>query len=286
MRVLILGGSGMLGHALLAALVSDTSFDVHATVRSFGLRQRFPANIGASIHAGIDALDEDALLSILDRVRPNVVVNCIGLVKQLAAANDPLAALPINALLPHRLARMTALCGARLIHVSTDCVYDGTKGNYSEDDPSDAKDLYGRSKYLGEVSGPNAITLRTSIVGHDLLGATEGLVEWFLAQKGTIRGYTHAIFSGLTTLELSKVIRDLVIPRPDLTGLYHVSAAPISKFDLLEIVRRVYAKDIDIVPDDRLVLDRSLDSTRFCAATGYTAPSWTRMVEDMHASRD
>jgi dTDP-4-dehydrorhamnose reductase len=274
----------MLGHALLLKLASSRQHDVHATVRSASVRKHFPEAVAHGLHAGVDVLDDNALLGLLAQVKPDVIINCVGIVKQLAEANNPLAALPINALLPHKLARIADLSGSRSIHISTDCVFDGTKGAYTESDPSDAKDKYGRSKYLGEVTRGNAITLRTSIIGHDLQGSTEGLVEWFLAQSGSVRGFTNAIFSGFTTNELSKIISDVVLVRPELSGLYQVSAAPISKFDLLMLIKNVYGKNIAIEPDGKLVIDRSLDSGRFRSATGYVPPSWESMIQDMHAT--
>ena len=208
------------------------------------------------------------------------MVNCIGVVKQLAEADDPLFAIPINSVLPHRLARLAQAVGARFVHCSTDCVFDGKKGMYTEADFPDATDLYGRSKFLGEVDYENAITLRTSIVGHELSSA-HGLVNWFLAQEGPVRGFTKAIFSGLPTVELARVIRDAVLPNPSLRGLYHVSAAPIAKFDLLRLVADAYGRGTTITPDDSLVLDRSLDSSRFRSATGYVPAPWPALVRAM-----
>jgi dTDP-4-dehydrorhamnose reductase len=211
-----------------------------------------------------------------------VVINCIGLVKQLAEADDPLLALPINAMLPHRLARLCDVASARLVHVSTDCVFSGARGNYIEGDSPDAQDLYGRSKLLGEVDYPHAVTLRTSIIGHELSSAN-GLVGWFLAQQGRVSGYRRAVFSGLPTIELARVIRDHVLPRPALRGTYHVSASPINKFDLLKLVARTYGKEIEIVEDDAVLIDRSLDSTRFRTETGYAPDDWPALVARMHA---
>jgi dTDP-4-dehydrorhamnose reductase len=172
------------------------------------------------------------------------------------------------------------LAGARLVHMSTDCVFSGSKGNYRESDPSDAKDLYGRSKYLGEVAYPNAITLRTSIIGHELQSA-HGLVGWFLAQQGQCNGFTRAIFSGLPTVALAQVVRDVVIPRPGLFGVYHVAAQPISKYDLLKLVADVYGKTIEITPSEKLVIDRSLNADRFRDATGYQVPGWPELIKLM-----
>jgi dTDP-4-dehydrorhamnose reductase len=217
----------------------------------------------------------------MDQVRPDVVVNCAGLTKHKPEAEDPLVSIPINTLMPHRLAGLCKLVGARLIHVSTDCVFSGEKGSYTEDDFADARDVYGKSKALGEVDYQHAITLRTSTIGHELQ-STYGLLDWFLSQQGRCKGYTNAIFSGLPTVVFAQVVRDVVIPHAELSGLYHVAAKPINKFDLLKLIAEVYGKSIDIVPDEKLVIDRSLDATRFRLATGYTAPEWPELINTMH----
>lgn len=280
MRVLILGASGMLGNAMLRILSQSEACEVRGTARSAGVLRHFEPSLAKRIVTGIDVENVDALTTLLADVRPSVVVNCIGLVKQLAQADDPLSALPINALLPHRLARLCGLVGARFVHISTDCVFNGRKGSYLESDPSDAEDLYGRSKYLGEVAYPHSITLRTSIIGHEL-SSTHGLVGWFLAQEGTVKGYRKAIFSGLPTVELSRIVRDVVLPQPELSGLFHVAAKPIAKYDLLQLVRDAYGKNIAIEPDDSVAIDRSLNAERFQKATGYVAAPWPELVARM-----
>lgn len=280
MRVLILGASGMLGNAMLRILSQSKACEVRGTARSAGVLRHFEPSLAQRIVTGIDVENVDALTTLLADVRPSVVVNCIGLVKQLAQADDPLSALPINALLPHRLARLCGLVGARFVHISTDCVFNGRKGSYLESDPSDAEDLYGRSKYLGEVAYPHSITLRTSIIGHELSSA-HGLVGWFLAQEGTVKGYRKAIFSGLPTVELSRIVRDVVLPQPGLSGLYHVAAEPIAKYNLLQLVRDAYGKTIAIEPDDSVAIDRSLNAERFQKATGYVAAPWPELVARM-----
>lgn len=283
MRVLILGASGMLGHVVVQTFAQQPDrYEVFAATRSLDLRARFPELSHIQSITGIDAEKPDELLNLFTRIRPDCVVNCIGLVKQNEAVHDPLLALPINALLPHRLARLSSLVGARLIHISTDCVFQGTRGGYTEDDVSDATDLYGKSKYLGEVDMSNAITLRTSMVGHELQGA-QGLVEWFLSQQHRVSGYRKSIFSGLPTTELSRVIRDYVLPNPKLSGVFHVATDPISKFDLLSLVAKVYGRDIVIEPDDAVRIDRSLDGSRFRSATGYKASPWPELIAQMHA---
>jgi dTDP-4-dehydrorhamnose reductase len=280
MRILVLGASGMLGNAMFRLLSQDAGLEVFGTVRSAWVRRLFAPEAGRRLIAGVDVENQDALARVFADVKAQVVVNCIGLIKQLADADDPLQALPINAMLPHRLARLCELGGARLVHVSTDCVFAGTKGNYRESDPSDATDLYGKSKFLGEVAYPHTITLRTSIIGHEL-GSAHGLVSWFLAQEGQVRGYTRAIFSGLPTVELARVVRNVVLARPDLSGLYHVASSPIAKHDLLKLVAQVYGKAIEIVPDDAAVIDRSLNADRFREASGYVPPPWPELVKAM-----
>ena len=275
MKILVLGASGMLGNAMVRVLSENTDWQVYGTVRSESSKRFFNADIAARLLSGIDAEQNDSLMQAFICIRPDVVINCVGLIKQLADADDPLQAIPINALLPHRLARLCELSGARLVHMSTDCVFTGDKGGYQESDLSDAKDLYGRSKYLGEVAYSHTITLRTSIIGHELQSA-HGLVGWFLSQKERCNGFTKAIFSGLPTVVLAQIVRDEVIPRADLSGIYHVAAQPISKFELLKLIAEVYGKSIEVMPDDRLVIDRSLNADRFKMVTGYVVPSCAR----------
>ena len=284
MRILILGASGMLGNAVLRVFVASPGFEIWGTVRSARASALLPEQVRDRLISGIDLTDIDSVMRAAESARPDVVINCVGLVKQLADADDPLESIPVNALLPHRLARICAVAGARLVHMSTDCVFSGAKGMYVEEDPSDAEDLYGRTKYLGEVDYPHAITLRTSIIGHELESA-RSLIGWFLAQEGAVAGYGKAIFSGLPTVEIARVIRDHVIPHPELHGVYHLSAAPISKLELLELVARAYGKSVEIRPDDAVAIDRSLDSTRFRQATGYAPAPWPELVASMEQFR-
>lgn len=280
MKILVLGASGMLGNAMLKVMSECDDWVAYGTLRSpnTDLQKRMPhARFIHDIHVD----QPDSLMAAFVQSRPDVVVNCVGLVKQLANAADPLEAVPINTLLPHRLARMCELARARLVHVSTDCVFSGRQGDYVETDLADAQDVYGRSKLLGEVDYPHAITLRTSIIGHELRSA-HGLVEWFLSQRSGVKGYTEAVFSGLPTCELAKVVRDFVIPNAGLRGLYHVAAQPISKYDLLQLVNREYGVGLQITPDNTLKIYRSLNAERFKAATGYVAPPWPDLVAQMH----
>ncbi|WP_062642560.1 dTDP-4-dehydrorhamnose reductase family protein [Caballeronia arationis] len=280
MKILVLGATGMLGRTAFKILSETKRFEVHGTVRSANAVPSFKEAVRKNLLSGVDVLDNDSLVEALRATKPDAVLNCVGLVKQLASADDPLSALPINAMFPHRLARLCALAGARLIHVSTDCVFSGKKGDYIESDLPDAYDLYGRSKLLGEVDYPNAVTLRTSIIGPEVQ-SQHGLVAWFLNQSGCVRGFTNAKFSGLTTDELTNLIIKHVLPAPDINGVWHVSADPISKHDLLLLIREVYNRDIEILPDGALKIDRSLNSERFKERTGYIPPTWSQMITSM-----
>jgi dTDP-4-dehydrorhamnose reductase len=280
MKLLVVGVSGMLGNAMFRKLSERADIEVFGTARSESAKRFFPTDLANKIITGADVENQDCLSRIFSNVRPNIVINCIGLIKHLSDADDLLQALPLNAMLPHRLARLCDLAGARLVHISTDCVFSGAKGGYIESDFADATDLYGRSKLLGEVSYPHTITLRTSIIGHEL-SSNHGLLCWFLAQNSQIRGYTNAIFSGIPTVELANIVSDFILPRPDLCGLYHVAAAPISKYDLLKLIANVYDKKLEIIQDSEVVIDRSLNADRFINATGYIAPPWSELVKRM-----
>lgn len=281
MNVLVLGASGMLGNAVIRVLSENPDYVVYGTSRLQSSKHFFESKIAERLLTNVDVEHYDSLTQAFASSQPDVVINCIGLVKQLAEADDVLQAIPINTLLPHRLAKLCKLAGARLIHMSTDCVFTGNKGNYTEQDTSDAIDLYGKSKFLGEVDYPNAITLRTSIIGHELQ-SKHGLVDWFLSQETQCKGYTKAIFSGVPTVVLAQIIRDVVIPRADLHGVYHVAAEPISKFDLLKLIATVYGKTVEILPDNQLVIDRSLNAEQFRNATSYITPEWKAMVQLMY----
>lgn len=281
-RILLLGGTGMLGHTLFRYLSNYDDLDVYATVRTAsGIDRWFSSDLIRKIRIGVDADNIDTVIRALATIQPQIVINCIGLIKQLPLANDPLSAITINSQLPHRISLICQTAGARMIHISTDCVFDGAKGNYREDDPSNANDLYGRSKFLGEVAYSHSVTLRTSIIGHELEGKL-GLVEWFLSQKEPVKGFTRAIYSGFPTIELAAIIKQYVLPNPSLQGVYHVSSDPISKYDLLKLVAGRYGKEIDIEPTDDFRIDRSLNSERFRSITGYKPQPWPELVDRMY----
>lgn len=276
-RVLILGGSGMLGHKLWQHCSGH--FDTYVTFRERPELAMFDRDRSIS---GVTADDLESVRGAMGRVQPDCVVNCIGIVKQDPASRDPLRSLAVNSMLPHHLAAICRSAGARLILLSTDCVFSGERGHYREDDHPDAHDLYGRTKFLGEVpDAGHCLTLRTSMVGRELAGA-QGLVEWYLGQAGArVPGYRRAIFSGLTTLALARLIGNLIEESPSLHGLYHVAGEPISKYAFLSLLGEAFPRGTELVADDTFVCDRSLDGARFAAATGFRSPSWQEMIAEM-----
>lgn len=275
-RVLVMGATGMLGHVAVQVLAE--SFEVVASVRDPDAARRYelPAQL-ATFSVG------DDLDALLDRVRPDAVLNAIGLVKQLPAGQSPASAIRLNSLFPHELAEACAAVGARLIHVSTDCVFSGAlpaPARYSEEDIPDARDVYGRSKLLGEILEPPGLTLRTSIIGRELERAT-GLLEWFATKDGEhVFGFTNAHFSGFTTRELSRIVSRILREQPDMSGLWQVAADPIDKYDLLLRLRSVLGVRCEIVPRDEPVINRALDASRFERAVGYRAPPWDELLEE------
>lgn len=234
--------------------------------------------------SGVEVESPNALEAVFAQVRPEAVINCIGIIKQSKEAKNPLVSLNINSVLPHRLGQICAVAGARLIHISTDCVFSGRKGNYTEADLSDAEDLYGRTKFLGETQENDTLTLRTSIIGREL-ETQSGLIEWFLSQSGkSIKGFRKAIYTGFTTMEMARIIETVLLRQPDLHGLWQVSSDQINKFDLLNIARECFQWTGEIRPEDQFVCDRSLDSKRFRERTGYRPPSWKEMLQELSQS--
>jgi len=280
MKVLIFGASGMLGHVMYERLSASKNLEVYGTLRSATLKSRFPSDLQSRLIDGVFIDDMDGIANLISSKRPDVVINCVGLVKQLAESNDPLLILPTNSLFPHHLSRLCKQFEARLVQISTDCVFSGERGNYCEEDVPDAVDLYGRSKWIGEVVADHAVTIRTSIIGREL-SSPHSLVEWFLGQSGNVKGYTKAMFSGLPTVELSTVIRDVILTKPELYGLFHIASSPISKHDLLHLVSVVAGKTCRITEDESLVINRTLNPEKFQRYTGYSSPDWRVLVERM-----
>ena len=281
MKILILGATGMLGHKLMQVLSREHT--VTGTVRrNASVLANYPIFSKMDIIGNISADNLETVRTAIDKANPEVIINCVGIVKQLPAAQDPLQSIAINALFPHQLAQICRQKNIRLIHMSTDCVFSGRKGYYTEEDPSDAEDLYGKTKYLGEVDYPGCLTLRTSIIGREL-DTSHGLIEWFMSQEGkTVSGYKNAVFSGLTTLALSEIITEIITDHPRLSGVNQVASEPISKYDLLNLVKKTYGMALTIEPDEMVVNDRSLNPEKFKKETNIKIPSWEYMIAQMH----
>jgi dTDP-4-dehydrorhamnose reductase len=285
-RILVLGAKGMLGDALIEHFLRETDYELIGTARANAAgvpltaahkQERFELVDGVSIE------DEIGFDELLDRVQPAVVINCIGL---RGTPQNPIEAaemIRVNSVWPHRLASWTSRHGVRLIHVSSDAVFSGLKGQYSEEDIPDPVDVYGRSKLLGEPKAPMCLTLRTSMIGHASVESDQ-LLDWLLRQTGSIQGFRNAVFSGLPTVEIARIIRRYVLPNSEMEGVWHLAAAPISKFDLLTVIADRYALDLAIKPVDEPVIDRSLDASKFATETSYIAEPWPKLIEELYWS--
>lgn len=278
MRVLVFGAGGMLGHKLMQVL--GTGHEVFGTVRD-NVDGLDPFAAVESLIPRVTVEDVESVRYAIEKVRPDVVVNAIGIIKQLPDSTNVITTLTVNSIFPHRLAELSSEFGFRLITISTDCVFSGSRGNYSEADVPDAPDLYGKSKNLGETTGDNCLTIRSSIIGHEL-GSAHSLVDWFLSNRGgKVKGFANAIYSGFPTVVFAAIIDNLIRNHPKLSGLYHVSSEPINKFDLLKMIDEEYAANIEIDRDEEFTIDRSLDSTKFRTETGFAPASWSEMIKVM-----
>ncbi|MEM9185040.1 MAG: SDR family oxidoreductase [Planctomycetota bacterium] len=280
MRLLIIGGNGMLGHQLLRSW--SGRHDVRVTLR--GPLERYAEHGLFNEHnavGGVDVLDDQRIDRLILEERPDAVINAAGVIKQRDGVKDAVGCLSVNGCFPRRLNDLCRRHGARLVHVSTDCVFDGMRGGYTESDPANATDVYGLSKYLGEVTESPGVTLRTSIIGLEL-DQKRSLIEWFLAQREAVCGFTRAIYTGVTTIELARVIERVLAEQPELSGLWQVASSPISKFDLLTAFAAELGRDdIEIAPDAEFFCDRSLDGSAFAERTGYRAPAWSTMLREL-----
>ncbi|WP_286938571.1 MULTISPECIES: SDR family oxidoreductase [unclassified Pseudoalteromonas] len=281
MRILILGATGMLGYSLFSNLSEHANLSVYGSVRNIAGKERFFNDTQQRLISGVDAYDISSLQQAIKTVAPDVVVNCVGLIKQHGISKQHIDAVKINALLPHELANLCDQFNAKLIHFSTDCVFTGDLGLYNEDSLPDARDLYGKSKCLGEVSYGKHLTLRTSIIGHELTSAVS-LVDWFLSQGESTKGFSKAIFSGLPTCYIAKLMVEYILPNPEVSGLLHLSVDPINKYTLLKLIAKQYHKQIHIAESQELVIDRSLNSDKFRQLTHFEPPSWSELVEYMY----
>ncbi|MDR0609070.1 MAG: SDR family oxidoreductase [Planctomycetaceae bacterium] len=281
-RVLILGGTGMLGHKLVQLF--SNRFETWTTTRSsFSYLEKFGLFDENRTITGVDIKNIDTIISVLGKVKPDIVINCVGIIKQHEDAYDPITCLKINSLFPHQLSNLCHTIDSKLIHIGTDCVFSGKKGDYTEKDISDAEDLYGKTKFLGEITGMENLTLRTSIIGRELT-STQSLIDWFLSNRGKrVRGFSRAIYSGFTTHQFAQILGDVIEYHPQLSGLFHVSSEPISKFELLKLVNQFYHAGITIDEETEFLCNRNLDSSFFRHRTGFIPPTWETMIEEMAA---
>lgn len=270
----------MLGHKLVQAW--KNRFDVWTTLKSrISEYEKYGIFDADKTFDLVDVEKIKELETIISNIKPQVIFNAVGIIKQLPSSKNVIKTLTINSIFPHQLTQLSEKYDSRLINISTDCVFDGKKGNYTEDDLPNADDLYGKSKNLGEVTGRNCLTLRTSIIGREL-NTNHSLVEWFLSNRGKkVKGFANAIYSGFPTIVLADIIANLIENYQTLNGLYHISSEPINKFDLLKIIKNKYQADIEIERDCDFVIDRSLNSAKFRTETGFVPQSWEKMAEKM-----
>jgi dTDP-4-dehydrorhamnose reductase len=281
-KILVLGTRGMLGHTLFNHFLANPVFSTYGTIREYQSNFLLASSF---VFPNIDANSISSIESLLTTLKPRIAINCIGIIKQLLTAKDLIASITINSLFPHQLAQLCQKYNTKLIQISTDCVFSGNKGNYTEQDNPDPIDLYGRTKLLGEVTSPNCLTIRTSIIGREL-NSQNSLVEWFISQKGkTVKGYERAIYTGFTTQALAQIIEKIILEQPDLEGLWHISSDPITKYQLLNIMNQAFNLGIIIEVDESFICDRSLNSQKFRKFTGYTPPTWAEMISQLAASK-
>ncbi|MCG2711228.1 MAG: SDR family oxidoreductase [Candidatus Omnitrophica bacterium] len=283
MRVLIFGGSGMLGHKLwqyLSVRFPEIFVVIRQSRRAYKAFKLFedPEHVVDTV----DAFDFSVVERVLGKIRPDVILNCIGITKRHEMENDSIASITLNSLFPHKLVKWGHDNNAKVISFSTDCVFDGKAGNYTEKSLPCAEDMYGKTKALGELKVGNVLTLRSSFIGPELSHGSE-LLEWFLAQTGTVKGFRNAVYSGLTTLELCRVVEKIIFDYPEAKGLYQVSSDPITKFDLLSLIKKKMGLSIEIIPEDNFYCNRSLDSSRFREEFNYAPPSWETMIDELAA---
>ena len=280
MKILVLGANGMLGHKIVQVL--KDKFEVFGTIRgSFADIEGYGIFERSKILENIDAASVEAISGAVDAIKPDYLINCVGIIKQKPTASNVAETIRINSLLPHELAEIAERTDAKLITISTDCVFDGVFGMYSEDDLPNARDLYGKSKHLGEVTYGKHLTIRTSIIGREL-NTSHSLIEWFLSNEGgLVKGFSNAVYTGFPTIVFADIICDLITNQPELSGVFHISSDPINKHDLLQLVKSHFGIEIEILKDETFRIDRSLDSSRFREITGFVPKTWDEMIRIM-----
>jgi dTDP-4-dehydrorhamnose reductase len=282
MRILIIGGDGMLGHTLYQYL--KTKHSVKVTLRQpYENYKKYQIFEKENVFCNIDIQQLQPLAEVLAAFKPEAVINCVGLIKQRPDKENIALNLEVNALFPHQLSLLCQKIAARLIHMSTDCVFDGKQGNYCETDLCNAEDTYGKTKFLGELHEPHTITLRTSIIGYELKNK-QSLLEWVLSQKnGTIQGYTNALYSGFTTHEMARIIERVLLHYPKHHGLYHVASNCINKHELLSLINQYFELNINVLKNNEFTCFRNLNGQFFNQDFSYVPPSWETMISELAA---
>lgn len=280
-RILIIGSNGMLGHMLFSYFASQEGFETIGIARKY---------INGFINKNNIINEEnftnpDIINSLIEKLKPNLVINCVGMIKQNPNITNIEESFYLNSFFPKILSQICRIKKIRFLTFSTDCVFSGKKGFYKEDDLVDIQDVYGQSKYLGEVNDcDNTITLRTSIIGKEL-NTKRGLLEWLISESKSskkVYGFKNVIFSGFPTIEVARIIHRYIIPNNELKGIYHLSSDPIDKFSLLNLIKRIYSLDITILEEYDNVIDRSLDSTKFRSETGFIPHNWEHLIQSMY----
>jgi dTDP-4-dehydrorhamnose reductase len=284
MKIIVLGVNGLIGNEIFRFLSHNSNWEVYGTLRNAENGLIFPSSLKENLLHSPNLLNDNELTNFLKGSKPNVIINAVGITKHRLESENILDVIPINSLFPHRLAKICDLLSIRLIHISTDCVFSGNKGNYLESDLADAKDIYGKSKALGELKNNSSLTLRTSTIGYEL-NSTYGLLNWFLSQKETCKGYSRAIFSGLPASYFAFILQHYVIPNKNIMGLYNLASEPISKFDLLKNIADIYGLNIRIEKDDSFEIDRSLNADLFNELTGFVPPKWPELIKFMYQNQ-
>ena len=282
MRILILGVNGMIGHVLFNYLCLNSNYKTYGTIRLNNQSESLFKN-NKNVFT-ISMKKDTEFIRLIDKISPNLIINCLGIVKQKLSDHNYLSTIYMNSLLPHRIEKICRKFSIRLINFSTDCVFSGVKGNYIEDDIPDPIDFYGRTKLVGEVNYGNVLTLRTSFIGHQI-NSKYGLLEWFLTQKDNCKGFVNVIYSGLPTIEIAKILNEHIIFNKKLIGLYQISGNTINKYELLSLIKNIYGLKLNIEKEHKVKIDRSLNSKKFKDATGYKPSDWESLIKKMYKYR-
>ncbi len=284
MKLLILGGTGMVGHTLIKQL--SAKYEIFSILRErtdLKSSKFFEQVLEKNRCIFIDDINQyNNLSGAIKKISPDIVINCIGVIKQRDDIENILNMIKINSLLPHILNDICHTNNIKLIHLSTDCVFSGNKGNYKESDNPDPTDKYGESKLLGEINEGTSLTIRTSFIGPELFNK-KSLFEWIKSQKNTeIDGFENAIYSGLTTLTFAQVIENIIDKHQDLNGVWQISSDSISKFELIKMINQKFNLNIKINRNSSFQCNRSLNSSKFKKETAIKIPSWESIINDLY----